>query len=354
MQSSEYHSNFNTTIIIRLIFPDSKGIIREVKVNLESLDESAFSREVFLEKPYALIIEDDRDIVALFRHVLDINGYHTEAIFHGEKAAERLTTSRPDLIVLDLKLPGVSGGDLLAQISTSDHLLTTSIVVVTAFSEIVEGLTIKPDLILYKPVDLDQFITLIQRILTRYPTPQKIESIDEPWDETTGLYNRPFFINRLECALRNAKRISGYRFAILLVCLNRQEKDLNRDQTGPMNIREMAQLIKSNLRTTDTIAYFEKNNITVLIEDATSEKLTQMIAGRIHETIAKALPRMINGIEPLNCVGILMGDANYTNTDEILRDAELVLSKVKIGSDSSKIVHTKEMLELEREETIDN
>ncbi len=300
-----------------------------------------------MEKPYALIIEDDRDIVALFRHVLDINGYHTEAIFHGDKAAQRLKTSNPDLIVLDLKLPGVSGGDLLTQISTSDHLLTASIVVVTAFSEIVEGLTIKPDLVLYKPVDLDQFITLIQRIRTNYITLEKIESIDVPWDENTGLYNRPFFINRLECALRNSKRISGYQFAILMVCLNKQEKELNNNQTRPINIRKMAKLIKSNLRTTDTIAYFELNNITVLIEDATSEKLTQMIAGRINETIAEASPRMKNVVEPPNCVGILMGDANYTNTDEILKDADLVLSKVKISSDSSRIVYTRKMLDLE-------
>lgn len=301
-----------------------------------------------MEKPYALIIEDDRDIVAMFRHVLDINGYHTEAIFHGDIAAGRLENSRPDLIVLDLKLPGKPGVELLEQISRSDHLLTTSIVVVTAFSEIAESLIIKPDLVLFKPVDLNQFITLIQRIQTKYPSPQKIESIDTPWDETTGLYNRPFFINRLECALRNSKRIKGYRFAILLVCLNRQEKELTRDQTRPINIRKIAQLIKSNLRTTDTIAYFEMNNITVLIEDATSEKLTQMIATRIHETISEALPRMVNDTQSLNCVGILLGDAKYNDTNEILRDAELVLSKVKIGKDTSKIVFTRELLELEQ------
>jgi diguanylate cyclase (GGDEF)-like protein len=300
-----------------------------------------------LEKPYALIIEDDRDIVAMFRHVLDINGYHTEAIFHGDIAAERLLDSRPDLIILDLKLPGKPGIELLDQISTSDHLLTTSIVVVTAFSEIVESLTIKPDLVLFKPVDLNQFITLIKRVRTNYPSPQKIETIDTPWDETTGLYNRSFFINRLECALRNSRKISGYRFAVLLVCLNRQEKELTRDQTRPINIRKIAQLIKSNLRSTDTIAYFEMNNITVLIEDATSEKLTQMIANRIHETISEAIPRMNTGTQPLNCVGILLGDANYTDTNEILRDAEQVLSKVKIGAESSKVIYTRDILEKE-------
>jgi diguanylate cyclase (GGDEF)-like protein len=252
------------------------------------------------------------------------------------------------LIVLDLKLPGMSGVDLLDQISTSDHLISTSIVVVTAFAEIVEGLTIKPDLVLFKPVDLNQFITLIQRVRSNHPSPSLIESIEMPWDETTGLYNRPFFINRLECALRNSREISGYRFAILLVCLEPQEKEVNRDQTRPINLHKMAQLIKSNLRTTDTIAYFEKNNITILIEDATSEKLTRMIANRIQDAILEALSGSSTNRQSTNCVGILMGDANYTQTNEILRDAEQVLSRVKTGSVSGKHVFTREILDMER------
>jgi diguanylate cyclase (GGDEF)-like protein len=302
-----------------------------------------------MEKPFAMIIEDDRDIVALFRHVLDMNGYHTEAIFHGDIASERLKTSHPDLIVLDLKLPGISGAELLDQISVNEDLLPTAIVVVTAFSEIAESLTIKPDLILYKPVDLNQFITLIQRIHTSHPVAAQIESLATPWDEITGLYNRPFFINRLECALRNSKRISGYHFAILLICLDRQEKELNRDQTRPINIRKMAQIVRSCLRTTDTLAYFEVNNITVLIEDISSEKLTQMIANRIRETIAEAMPKMANdSLKTMNCVGTLIGNENYTNTEEILKDAEEVLLKVKSGEESVDNVFTRELLIAER------
>ena len=44
-------------------------------------------------KPSALIIEDDRDIVALFRHVLDLAGYRTEIVLHGRVAVEHLAKS---------------------------------------------------------------------------------------------------------------------------------------------------------------------------------------------------------------------------------------------------------------------
>ena len=67
-----------------------------------------------MEKPFALIIEDDRDIVALFRHVLDLAGYRTEIVLHGKVAAEYLATTTPDIVLLDLGLPGMSGGEILA------------------------------------------------------------------------------------------------------------------------------------------------------------------------------------------------------------------------------------------------
>jgi CheY-like chemotaxis protein len=53
-----------------------------------------------MSKPVALIVEDDRDILALFRHVLDIAGYHTEIVLNGKEAMERLDTLLPDIVLL--------------------------------------------------------------------------------------------------------------------------------------------------------------------------------------------------------------------------------------------------------------
>ena len=58
-----------------------------------------------MNKPFALIVEDDRDIVALFRHVLDLAGYRTEIALHGKVAAEYLAQSTPDIVLLDLNSP---------------------------------------------------------------------------------------------------------------------------------------------------------------------------------------------------------------------------------------------------------
>ena len=59
-----------------------------------------------MEKPFVLIIEDDRDIAALFRHVMDLAGYRTDIAANGTLALERLSISLPDVVLLDLTLPG--------------------------------------------------------------------------------------------------------------------------------------------------------------------------------------------------------------------------------------------------------
>jgi DNA-binding response OmpR family regulator len=66
-----------------------------------------------MDKPTALIIEDERDIAALFRHVMDMVGFQTEIVFHGQAAIERLSNSQPDIVLLDLNLPEVSGSRIL-------------------------------------------------------------------------------------------------------------------------------------------------------------------------------------------------------------------------------------------------
>ena len=94
-----------------------------------------------MNKPFALIIEDDRDIAALFRHVLDLAGFQTEVIFDGHTALERLSHDQPDLVLLDLNLPGASGHQVIGMIRKDDRLNYTKVVVVTGYPHVASGLT---------------------------------------------------------------------------------------------------------------------------------------------------------------------------------------------------------------------
>ena len=195
-----------------------------------------------MDKPFALIIEDDRDIATLFRHIVDIAGYRTEIAFHGQTAIERLGTSIPDIIILDLNLPSISGNDILALIRKDPRLTKTKIIVVTAHSYMADSLTVEPDLILLKPVSLDQLTRFVKRF-SNLKDSQKITPIRaNPWDESTGLYNKSFFMHRLESSLRQAKEIDDYLFAILSFELD-QKRQID-PQNWEIILRKTAEAVK--------------------------------------------------------------------------------------------------------------
>src|SRR5690242_14994767 len=106
--------------------------------------------------PLAMIVEDDRDIVALFRQVLDIAGYRTEIVLDGIEAMKRISTVLPDIVLLDLQLPGMSGIEILKRMREDESMALIPVVVITAYSQLPQMLTVEPDLLLQKPVDINQ------------------------------------------------------------------------------------------------------------------------------------------------------------------------------------------------------
>ena len=82
-----------------------------------------------MDKPFALIIEDERDIVALFRHVLDLAGYHTEIVLDGKAAMDYLSRATPDIVLLDLGLPSLSGTEILTRMNADERLRKIPVVV---------------------------------------------------------------------------------------------------------------------------------------------------------------------------------------------------------------------------------
>jgi CheY-like chemotaxis protein len=118
--------------------------------------------------PRALIVEDDKDVSELYRHVLESLGFETEVIRTGEAALARLTAIVPAVVVLDLLLPPhISGADILHQIRADKRLTETRVIVVTGHPELAETVGDEADVVLIKPVDVAQLSELITRLYPR-------------------------------------------------------------------------------------------------------------------------------------------------------------------------------------------
>ncbi|MBE2220706.1 MAG: response regulator transcription factor [Anaerolineae bacterium] len=112
----------------------------------------------------ALIIEDNADLNTLYSSALAEAGFITESMFDGEKAQHRLQEIEPQLIVLDLHLPKLSGADLLAQIRQDPRLQEIFIIVASADGTWTGHIGEKADMVLNKPVSYVQLRDLGIRV----------------------------------------------------------------------------------------------------------------------------------------------------------------------------------------------
>src|SRR5512139_123983 len=76
-----------------------------------------------------LLVEDDAALAHVLSEDLRHSGYEVECVAHGDYVLERLVASRPDLVLLDVMLPGKSGFDLCGAIRQRFH---TPVIIVTA------------------------------------------------------------------------------------------------------------------------------------------------------------------------------------------------------------------------------
>jgi len=83
------------------------------------------------ENPHVLIIEDDHFLSSLLKNRLEKQGFAVTQAFDGEEALEILKTLRPNLIVLDVIMPKVSGFDLLERISLDPELHQIPVIAVS-------------------------------------------------------------------------------------------------------------------------------------------------------------------------------------------------------------------------------
>jgi DNA-binding response OmpR family regulator len=116
-----------------------------------------------MDKPLALIVEDEKDISVIFAKALHAAGFETEVIHSGDAAITWLSSNTPDVVVLDLHMPRVAGTDVLQHIRTNSRLANINVIIATAYPHMAESLHDEADWIFFKPVSFVQLRDLAAR-----------------------------------------------------------------------------------------------------------------------------------------------------------------------------------------------
>jgi len=126
-----------------------------------------------MTNPLALIIEDDPNLSILFTEAMRRAGFAVQTIVDGQTALTELSQLTPQVIILDLHLPKVSGKTILQYLRADDRLAQTYVILTTADPLTAETLRPMANLVLIKPISFFQLHDLAVRISSRFASEAK-------------------------------------------------------------------------------------------------------------------------------------------------------------------------------------
>ncbi len=117
-----------------------------------------------MTQPLALIVEDDEDINEIFGQALISAGFAIHSVRDGLAALEFLKGMVPDIVILDLHLPNVSGEVILKNIRSDARHENVRVVITTADASFGEYLSDQADFVMIKPISYVQLRDLTRRL----------------------------------------------------------------------------------------------------------------------------------------------------------------------------------------------
>lgn len=202
-----------------------------------------------------LIVDDEENILKIVEAYLVAKNYQVFRAMDGEEALRKAETIRPDLIVLDLMLPDVSGLEVCRRIRKSSSVPVIMLTARTTEQDILSGLQIGADHYMTKPFSPKELVARVQTVLQRsHPEPQEVK-----WSFDGGLLeiypdNKQVFKKGVEVGLTPTE----YRLLTLLAS--------HPQQIFPR--QQLLQVVKGlDFDGTDRVIDVHINNLRQKIED---------------------------------------------------------------------------------------
>jgi PleD family two-component response regulator len=272
---------------------------------------------------HVLIIEDNKDTADFFKTVLELAGFECEVILSAKEALARLAVSAPDVILLDIRLGiEISGEDILYQIRSNQRFDKTRVVVVTAYTWLAEPIMDLADLVLIKPVEVDQLKDMMQRLGTMdYKSKFLVYR-----DPVTELFNEEFFLTRLELAFERAKRRPDFLFGVISIDFQldvHQKEQIDPDMMLTI-LREISFRLKKFVRPTDAVARLAGWRFATLHEDLSRPESLQVVADRLSGKLTQPYQVKDQTMNIKFNLRPVVRDPKFTQPSDILKAAQRI------------------------------
>lgn len=283
-------------------------------------------------KPLILIVEDSSVSGRLCESLLNKNGYDTAICSDGESAIEFLNTNSPDLILLDIVMPGIDGFEFCRVMKNNPKLKETPIIFLSSMndeSSIIKGFESGAVDFVTKPFRHQE---LIARTKTHVELKRAKEKLIRMaiTDELTGLVNRRYFMGRL---LHEYERIKRYEtvFTILMIDLDFFKKinDSFGHQAGDVVLRTVSDTMRLSLRLSDIIGRIGGEEFAVILPE-TDLPPAIVIGERLRKRVeALDIPYKDIRIKITISIGASSSSTDDLSIDDVFQRSDAALYRAK-------------------------
>ncbi len=173
-----------------------------------------------------LVVDDEEHIAELISYNLTSNGYKVITANNGNDAVKLAVEEKPNLILLDLMIPGKDGYDVCKDVRSNSEIRNTPIIMLTAKSEEIDkilGLELGADDYITKPFSVRELLARVKAVLRRF-------SISEPESNVLVFGNLTADFDKREILVNDKKLdLTLKEFELLEILIRNKGKILTRD-----------------------------------------------------------------------------------------------------------------------------
>jgi diguanylate cyclase (GGDEF)-like protein len=247
------------------------------------------------ERLHRILVVDDEEVVCRFlKRILDGDRHQVEVCGGGQEAIAKLEEDSFDLIITDLKMPGVDGMGVLRKAKELDSLC--EVIVITAYASVesaVEVMKLGAYDYISKPFNVDRIRIVVDKALEKRSLLQAAGERDfykrlSQLDGLTEVYNRRAFDELLAAEVSRSARFRR-PLSLLMIDLD-QLKVINDElghQAGDEVLIDVASTLKRSVRNCDAVARYGGDEFAVLLVETgksdaitTAKRLAQLVRAR--------------------------------------------------------------------------
>jgi diguanylate cyclase (GGDEF)-like protein len=303
-------------------------------VNEKGMTQPGVGEERVLSK--ILVVDDDVFSANLIDNCLRSAGFMSSYCCDSQKAMETISSELPDLIVMDVVMPGIDGFDLCRRVRSHPAMQLTPIIFVTRRGDVeqrVAGLEAGGNDYIAKPFEPQELVARVRSHLQRLAALRDMAIRDG----LTRCYNHKYFKTRLAQEITRCRRYkSELTLGLLDVDHFKQINDAHGHQTGDAVLAHLGGLVLASVRSTDVVARYGGDEFGLLFVEAglkeasvITTRLLERVGLRNHpivredDTLTKLPP--ISMTVSVGVAGLLPEDTMET----LIRRADTVLYEAK-------------------------